>query len=87
MLHSMEVGIILQGGCSNTSELLLNQTKYKTKCYNQNFILNTLGAIIAMQKDLICILPRLSPQMTGLEPEAQGWLRGSWNPWSHMASF
>lgn len=53
----MEVGIILQGGYSNTSELLLNQTKYKTKFYNQNFILNTLGGIMTMQKNLIWILP------------------------------
>lgn len=77
MLHSMEVGIILQGGYSNTSELLLNQTKYKTKFYNQNFILNTLGAIMTMQEGPYLDPSMTKPQMTGLEPEAQGWLRGS----------
>lgn len=46
----MEVGIILRGVYSNTSEFLLNQTEYKTKLYDQNFILNTLGGIMVMQK-------------------------------------
>lgn len=51
-LNSTEVGIILQGGYSNTSEFLVNQTEL----YDQNFILIMLGGILAMQKNLICIL-------------------------------
>lgn len=55
-LNSTELRIILQGGYSNTSEFLVNQTEYETKLYDQNFILNMLGGILAMQKNVIWIL-------------------------------
>lgn len=86
-LNSTELRIILQGGYSNTSEFLVNQTEYETKLYDQNFILNMLGGILAMQKNVIWILSWLNTQVTGLETEAQGWLREVHETWCHNAAF